>query len=268
MKFSNENLRKMEPREIRTYIREEEFKGNTMGVSEGFVQANLAILPRKYALDFMIFCQRNPKPCPVIEVTEPGMSTLTFLAQDADLKTDIPQYRVFKNGECVDEPYDIKKYWQEDFVAFLLGCSASFDHTMVASNIYVSHMKEHKVPSVYITNIQLNPAGPFKGRLVVTMRPIKKDELILVIQLTSRYPFSHGAPIHVGDPSEIGIKDINEVDWGDPSVINDGEIPVFWACGVTPQVVCMEAKPEIMITHYPAKLFIADQPFSETALIG
>jgi len=268
MNFSREELKKIHPKDIRALMRRQDFKDHTMGVAEGYVQANLAILPKKYAFDFMVFCQRNPKPCPILEVTEPGVSKLRYLSQEADLRSDLSQYRVFKNGECVDEPYDISHYWKDDFVAFLLGCSASFDHILVASNINVRHMQEGKIPSVYITNIQCNPAGPFKGSLVVTMRPIKKNELIRVIQITSRYPLSHGSPVHVGNPKEIGIEDIRKVDWGDQSEIEEDEVPVFWACGVTPQVICLNAKPEIMITHYPAKMFIADQLIFETALIG
>ncbi len=268
MNFSREELKKMHPKDIRALIRSQDFKDHTMGIAEGYTQANLAILPKKYAFDFMVFCQRNPKPCPVLEVTEPGVSKLRYLSETTDLKSDLSQYRVFKNGECVDEPYDISKYWRDDFVAFLLGCSASFDHILVSSNINVHHMREGKIPSVYITNIQCNPAGPFKGPMVVSFRSIKKNELIRAIQITSRHPLLHGSPVHIGNPKEIGIEDMRKVDWGDPSEVHEDEVPVFWACGVTPQAVCLNAKPEIMITHYPAKMFISDQSISEFALMG
>jgi len=268
MKFDRQELKKIKPEQLRPYIRRQEFKDHTVGIAEGYTQANLVILPQRYALDFMVFCQRNPKPCPVLEVTEIGVSKLKYLAQEADLKTDLPQYRVFKNGECVDEPYDISRYWRDDFVGFLLGCSASLDHALVSSNIRVKHMEKMVVPSVYITNIQCAPAGPFKGRLVATLRPIKKNELNRVIQLCSRYPLSHGSPVHFGNPKEIGIDDIKKVNWGNPCEIEADEIPVFWACGVTPQVICLNAKPEIAITHYPGKLFVADQLMAETALIA
>lgn len=263
-----DELKKMHPNDLRAYIRRGEFKDHTMGVSEGYLQANLIILQKKYTFDFMLFCQRNPAPIPLLEVTELGVSKLKYLAQDADLKSDLPQYRVFVDGECIDEPYDIYRYWKDDFRAFLTGCSFSLDHVLVSSNITLRHMIQEKVPSCFITNMKCQKAGPFYGPLVVTLRPIKKSELVRVVQLASRYPLLHGSPAHIGDPSEIGIEDINRVDWGDPVEVKKDEVPVFWACGLTSHVVCLRAKPEIMITHYPGKLLIADRLISQSALIS
>jgi uncharacterized protein YcsI (UPF0317 family) len=265
MAMDRETLKKMHPKDIRELIRKQEFTEHTMAIAEDYTQANLAIVPRKFALQFMIFCQRNPKPCPVLEVTEPGIPTLRYLSDSADLRTDIPQYRVFKNGECVDEPFDIAGYWRDDLVAFLLGCSATFDHVLNAEGIYLRHFEQGKVPPVFITNIQCEPAGPFKGPMVVTERPIKISQLDRVIQICSRYPLMHGTPVHYGDPKRIGIEDPDKVDWGDRTVVLHDEIPVFWACGVTPQTIAMNAKLDLMITHYPAKMFLTDRQKYELA---
>lgn len=268
MILKREELRKKHPKEIRALIRKGEFRDHTMKIAEGYTQANMAVVPKKYALEFMIFCQRNPRPCPVLEVTEPGISTLQFLSDNADLKTDIPQYRVFKNGECIDEPFDVKAYWRDDLVAFLLGCSATFDHVLSAAGIELRHFEEEKVPSVYITNVECETAGPFKSPLVVSERPIKIRQLNQVIQITSRYPLMHGAPVHVGNPKRIGIEDMSKVDWGEPSVVLEDEIACFWACGVTPQTAAVNAKLDLMITHYPAKMFISDRRNGEFATIS
>jgi len=268
MSVDRKEFEKWHPKDIRSMMRKEAFKEHTMKLAENYVQANLAIVPKKFALEFMIFCQRNPRPCPILEVTEPGVSTLKYLSDNADLKTDLPQYRVFKDGECIDEPYNIKEYWRDDLVAFLLGCSATFDHVLDAAGIELRHFREGKVPSIYITNIRCKPAGPFRSPMVVSERPIKFKQLSQMIQITSRYPLMHGSPIHVGDPKMIGIKDMNKIDWGDQSDISEDEIPCFWACGITPQTAALNAKLDIMITHYPAKMFISDRRNVEFATIS
>jgi uncharacterized protein YcsI (UPF0317 family) len=183
---------------------------------------------------------------------------LKYLSDTADLKTDLSQYRVFKDGECVDEPYDISEYWRDDLVAFLIGCSATFDHILHGAGIFVRHYEEDKVPPVFITNIECEPAGPFKGPMVVSERSIKISQLNQVVQICSRYPLMHGTPVHVGDPKLIGVKDMDKVDWGDPTITLDDELTVFWGCGVTPQSIALHAKLDLMITHYPAKMFLSD----------
>lgn len=268
MSFDREELKKAHPREIRAMMREGKFKDHTMKLSEGYTQANMAIIPKRHALEFMIFCQRNPAPCPVLEVTEPGVPTLKYLSDIADLRTDLPQYRVFKEGVCVDEPYDINEYWRDDLVVFLIGCSATFDHVLNASGISLRHFEQNKVPSVYITSLECEKAGPFESHLVVSERPIKLRQLNQVIQITSRFPLMHGAPIHVGDPNLIGIEDMGKVDWGDPSEVLDDEIACFWACGVTPQTAALRAKLDLVITHYPAKMFISDRRNQDFATIN
>lgn len=268
MKIEREEFRRRHPKDIRSLIRKNQFTEHTMKIAEGYVQANLAIIPAKYALDFMIFCQRNPKPCPVLEVTEIGVSTLKYLSDTADLKTDIPQYRVFKDGECVDEPLDIKRYWREDLVAFLLGCGATVDHVLHGSGITLRHFKEEKVPPIYITNIQCEPAGPFRGPMVVSEKPIQIRQLSQMIQISSRYPLMHGSPIHIGNPKLIGIEDMKKVHWGEESDVLEDELPVFSACGVTPQTVAVNAKLDLLITHYPGKMFLSDRRNYEFATIS
>lgn len=267
--MDREALKKMHPKDIRNLIRKGDFKEHTMGVADGFAQANLAIVPEKYALEFMIFCQRNPKPCPILEVTEPGVSRLKYLSDSADLRTDLPQYRVFKDGKCVDEPYEILEYWRHDLVAFLLGCSATFDHVLHGSGITLMHFKGgYKVPSIYITNIQCEPVGPFRGPMVVSGRPIKIAQMNQVIQICSRYPLMHGSPIHIGNPRLIGIEDVKKVNWGEKMEVSEDEIPMFWGCGVTPQSVALNAKLDLLITHYPAKMFLSDRRNYEFAVIS
>lgn len=268
MKIDREELKKMHPKDIRALIRKQDFKEHTMGVAEGYAQANLAIIPKKQALEFMIFCQRNPKPCPVLEVTEPGVSKLKYLSDTADIKTDIGQYRVFKDGVCIDEPYDVTKYWRDDLICFLIGCSATFDHVLHSSGVEVRHFKEgYKVPSVFISKIECEPSGPFKGPMVVSERPIKIKQLNQVIQICSRYPLMHGTPVHVGNPKLIGV-DMSKPDWGEKSDVLEDEIAAFWGCGVTPQTVAVNAKLDLLITHYPAMMFLSDRKNHEFAVIS
>lgn len=248
----------MQPQEIRKLFRENKLVRPTSGMAKGFTQANLAILPQKLAFDFLLFAQRNPKPCPILDVTEVGSAEPRLMAPGADLRFDIPKYRIYRHGELVEEVLDLGKYWRDDLVAFLLGCSFTFESPLLDAGIPIRHIEEnHNVP-MYITNIQCQPAGVFHGPVVVSMRPIPQAMVIRAIQITSRFPAVHGAPIHLGDPEVIGIKDIAKPDFGDPVTIRPGEVPVFWACGVTPQAVAMTVKPELMITHAPGHMFICD----------
>ena len=252
------NIGQLTPKEIRHLIRRGKWERPTAGIAMGYAQANLVILPRKYAFDFLLFCQRNPKPCPLLEVLESGEIRTKFLSSDADIQTDIPLYNIYRKGRLQNTVKEIKKFWREDFVSFLLGCSFSFEEAMLRSKIPVRHIEENKNVSMYITNIPCKSAGVFHGPMVVTMRPIPTDQVSRVVQITSRYALVHGAPIHFGDPSAIGIKDLRKPDFGDPVTIKKGEIPVFWACGVTPQAVVMKAKPDLCITHTPGHMFISD----------
>ena len=233
----------------------------------GYAQANLVILPQKYAFDFLLFCQRNPKPCPLLEVLERRKYRTEFLSTDADIRTDIPRYNIYRKGKLDRTVKDIKSFWEPDFVSFLLGCSFSFEEAMLRAKIPIRYIEENKNVSMYITSIPCKPAGVFHGPLVVTMRPIPSEKVIRAVQITSRYAWVHGAPIHFGDPSAIGIKDLRKPDFGDPVTIKKGEVPVFWACGVTPQAVVMEAKPELCITHAPGHMFISDLLNEELAIL-
>ncbi len=224
----------------------------------GYAQANLVILPQKYAFDFLLFCQRNPKPCPLLEVLEPGNFHTEFLAKDADIRTDIPCYNIYRNGELEKTVRNIRNLWRKDFVTFLLGCSFSFEEALLRSRIPIRHIEEKKNVPMYITNIPCKPAGIFHGPLVVTMRPIPPEKVPRAVQITARYAAVHGAPVHIGDPLKIGIRNLRRPDFGDAVTIRKGEIPVFWACGVTPQAVVMRVKPELCITHAPGHMFISD----------
>jgi uncharacterized protein YcsI (UPF0317 family) len=246
------------PKEIRSLIRKGKWKGPTTGLAMGYAQANLVILPEKYALDFLLFCQRNPKPCPLLEVLESGRYRTGFLASGADVRTDIPMYNIYLKGNLERTVKEIKSLWSDDFVTFLLGCSFSFEEALLKAKIPVRHIEENKNVPMYVTHIPCKPAGLLHGPMVVSMRPLPPDKIVRAIQITSRYAAVHGAPVHIGDPSQIGIKNLDKPEYGDPVTIRREEIPVFWACGVTPQAVVMEAKPDLCITHAPGKMFIGD----------
>lgn len=261
------NYADMKPSEVRQLIREGKIDFQTSGMCNGFAQANMAVLPKDLAFDFLLFTQRNQKPCPVLDVTEPGSPVPRLIAPNADLRYDIPRYRIYKKGELTDEVTNLDKYWRDDLVAFLLGCSFSFEGPMLDAGLDVRHITDnHNVP-MYITNIECVPAGVFHGPMVVSMRPMKPKDAVRAVQVTSRMPFFHGAPIHFGDPEAIGIKDISKPDFGDASLIKPGEVPVFWACGVTPQAVAMAVKPEFMITHAPGHMFISDVPNADLSVL-
>lgn len=254
-----EDYATMSAKQVRSLIRDNKLVKPTSGMALGYTQANLAILPKELAYDFLLFAQRNPKPCPILDVTEVGSPEPRIVAPGADLRFDIPKYRIFKKGVLEDEVLDIEKYWTKDMVAFLLGCSFTFETPMLKNGIPVRHIEENCNVPMYITNIECQPAGIFSGPTVVSMRPIPESQVVRAVQVTSRFPAVHGAPLHVGSPASIGIKDINKPDFGDAVTINPGEVPVFWACGVTPQAVAMKVKPEIMITHAPGYMFICDK---------
>jgi uncharacterized protein YcsI (UPF0317 family) len=244
--------------EARLRIRSQQWQGNTAGMAPGYVQGNLMILPQELANDFLLFCQRNPQPCPVLAVSEPGNPMIPALGQDLDIRTDIPRYRVWKDGVMVDEPFDINSVWRDDLVSFLLGCSFSFEQALIEAGIPMRHIDCGSNVPMYRTNIQTDPAGVFHGPMVVSMRPMKPADAVRAVQVTSRFPRVHGAPVHIGLPHMIGIKDLNQPDFGDPVEVKEDELPVFWACGVTPQSVAMAARPAFCITHSPGAMLITD----------
>ena len=253
--------------EARRRMRSGEWVSTTSGIAPGVAQANLVILPRELAYDFLLFCMRNPKPCPVLDVTDPGSPVPQFAAPGADLRTDLPRYRVYRHGELVDEPLSIERYWSDDLVAFLLGCSFTFEHVMLESGMSLRHMECGCTVPMYKTSIACRPAGVFHGPMVVSMRPIPGGEVSRAVQISSRFPAVHGAPVHVGAPAAIGIQDLDTPDWGDPVPVREDEVPVFWACGVTPQAVAMAARPPLMITHSPGHMFITDIPIHSLAAL-
>ena len=253
--------------EARFAIRHGEWTGPTAGLAPGYVQGNLAILPSELASDFMRFCQLNPKPCPLLAVGAPGDWRLPSLADDLDIRTDVPRYRVFEHGELIDEPRDIRNHWRDDLVVFALGCSFSFEEALMQDGIELRHITRNCAVPMYRTSIATTPAGPFHGPLVVSMRPLKPKDAIRAIQITTRFPAVHGAPVHIGKPELIGIQNIGRPDYGDAVPINDDEIPVFWACGVTPQSVVATVKPDFCITHYPGSMLVTDRRNTEFAVM-
>ena len=247
----------MNTEEIRKKIRDGEHTGPTSGIAGDKVQANLAILPKEYAFDFLLFAIRNSKPVPIIEVLEAGEFVSRY-AKNSDIRTDIPQYNIYKNGELTETVSDIKKYWRDDFVTFLIGCSFTFEQAILDAGISIKHIDEGRNVAMYKTNIETEPAGVFKGNTVVSMRPFKKSLVDKVTEITNEFPNMHGGPVHAGDPKEIGIRNIDKPDYGDSIEIAEDEVPVFWACGVTPQNVVLNTKPEILISHAPGHMFITD----------
>ena len=248
----------MTPREVRQLIREGKITGHTSGMCPGYAQANLAVLPKDLAYDFLLFTQRNPKPCPILEVSDAGSRNLPFIADGCDIARDIPKYRIYEKGVLVGEYEDVSAFWRDDLVSFLIGCSFSFESELIEAGIEIRHNTMGCNVPMYITNIETVPAGIFHGPTTVSMRPIPYDQIVKAVQVTGALPQVHGTPIHIGDPSVIGIKDIMKPDFGDPVEIHEGEVPVFWACGVTPQSVLMSVKPDFVITHSPGYMLITD----------
>ncbi len=237
-----------------------EHVGPTSSLAPGFAQANLAVLPADLALDFLRFCVRNPKPCPVLEVTATGSARPTTMAPEADLRTDLPRYRVFRDGTLVDEPTDVTQYWRDDLVAILLGCSFTFDWALDAAGLPPAHQTQGVNVPMYVTNRQCVGTGRFVGPLVVSMRPFAPDDVGRAADISARFPAMHGRPVHVGDPGVLGIDDLAAPDFGDPVRLGADHVPVFWACGVTPQAVAIQARPSLAIFHAPGHMFITDRP--------
>jgi uncharacterized protein YcsI (UPF0317 family) len=243
---------------VRRSIRAGDWTGHTSGLAEGHVQGNVVILPKRHADDFLRYCQRNPKPCPVLAVSEPGSPALPALGDDLDIRTDVPRYRVWREGELAAEPTEIASLWRDDFVTFVIGCSFSFEQALLEAGLPVRHIEQGVNVPMYRTNLPTAPAGPFHGPLVVTMRPMRPAAAIRAIQVTSRFPDVHGAPVHLGDPALIGIADLSRPDYGDPVDIRADEMPVFWACGVTPQAALTQARLPLAITHAPGAMLVTD----------
>lgn len=254
--------------QLRQQIRHNEFTCNTSGFAQGCVQGNIVILPKDWASDFLQFCQFNPKPCPLIGMSaKAGDFLLPELGENIDIRTDVPGYRLFKNGKLERELTDIKSLWREDLVTFVLGCSFSFEEALISDGLEIRNISENKNVPMYRTNIRCKTAGRFSGDTVVSMRPMLPKDAIRAIQICSRFPSVHGAPIHFGQPELIGINDINNPDYGDAVTIKDNEVPVFWACGVTPQLVLEQTKPPFCITHSPGKMLITDIANSTLAVL-
>jgi uncharacterized protein YcsI (UPF0317 family) len=251
----------------RAAVRSGGHQGPTSGIAPGFVQGNLAILPKALADDFFRFCYYNPKPCPLLAASEPGDPRLPALGSDLDIRTDIPRYRIWRNGELVDEVADLHAHWRDDLVAFVIGCSFSFEEALIDDGIRLRHIEQGSNVPMYRTCVATRPAGPFHGPLVVSMRPLRPADAIRAVQITSRFPSVHGAPVHLGKPELLGIADIGRPDYGDPIEVKDDELPVFWACGVTPQSVIAAIRPEFSITHAPGHMLVTDLKNSRLAIL-
>ncbi len=252
------DMRRMPLAEARQAIREGRYRGQTAGIGLGRLQGNLAILPADYALDFFRYCQRNSKPCPLVGVSDTGNPIMTTLGADIDIRTDVPGYNVYRDGEFDGQVTDITGLWRDDLVAFVIGCSFTFEDALIAEGIRLRHIEENRTVSMYRTNLETVPAGPFSGAMVVSMRPLAVADVVRACEITARFPQAHGAPVHFGDPAAIGIADLERPDWGEPTEMHPGEIPVFWACGVTPQVAVRAARPPLCITHAPGQMLITD----------
>ena len=248
----------MKPSEFRQIVREGGHTGPTAGICPGYAQANLVILPRELAYDFLLFAQRNPKSCPILEVSDTGSRYLKEIAPGADIAKDIPRYRIYEHGVMTGEYTDVSEFWRDDLVSFLIGCSFSFEGELMEADVSVRHIEEGRNVPMYITNIPCQPAGVFQGNMVVSMRPLPYDQIVKSVLVTGSKPKVHGAPVHIGDPAAIGIRDIHTPDFGDSVTIHPGEVPVFWPCGVTPQAVLMASKPAFAITHAPGHMLVTD----------
>ncbi|MER6419312.1 putative hydro-lyase [Streptomyces sp. NPDC001137] len=252
----DEHAHAWSPRTARARFREG-LSGPTAGVAAGHTQVNLISVPADWAYDMLLFCQRNPKPCPVLDVTDAGSAT-TILAEGADLRTDLPRYRVWQDGELVDEPTDVRAHWREDLVSFLIGCSFTFEWALAEAGVPIRHVEQGRNVPMYVTSRQCRPAGRLHGPLVVSMRPVPPQHLGAAIRESSLLPAVHGSPVHCGTPSGLGIEDLGRPDFGDPVDLEPDDIPVFWACGVTPQAAVMASLPPFAITHAPGQMFLTD----------
>jgi len=245
------------PAELRLACRQGGFRAATSGHAAGRIQANLMVVPKAEAFDFLLFCQRNPRPCPLVEVLAPGVRE-PACAPAADIATDLPGYRVYRDGALTDERDEVASLWRSDLVAFLIGCSFSFEAAVQAAGIRLRHVDQGRNVAMYRTNIACIPAGIFSGEMVVSMRPIRSCDVARVVEISDTMPVAHGAPVHVGNPLALGIADIGRPDYGDAVKIMADEVPVFWACGVTPQAVAQRSRLGFCITHAPGKMFVTD----------
>ena len=257
-----------DPRAVRLAARAGELATPTAGLAPGYLQANLAIVPKGAADDFLRFCVRNPKPCPLVGIGEPGDPRLLGLGFDLDIRTDLPRYRVFRNGLVEAEVVDIRDLWRGDLVTFALGCSFSFEESLLAERLPVRHVAAGRNVPMYVTDRQTSPSGAFAGPLVVSMRAMPAEAAIRAVILSDRQPLAHGAPVHLGDPAQIGIANLHAPDFGDPPVIEPGDVPVFWACGVTPQEALREARLPFAITHAPGHMLVTDVPAAGRATLA
>jgi uncharacterized protein YcsI (UPF0317 family) len=244
--------------EVRRAVRERRHTGHTAGLARGYVQGNVCILPREYAEEFRLFCERNPKPCPLLAMSEPGNPRLPTLGEDLDIRTDVPAYRIFRGGSLEKETPDILDVWRDDLVSFVLGCSFSFEEALTEAGLRLRYVEQGKNVPMYRTSVDTVPAGRFRGKLVVSMRPFRPADAVRAIEITSRYPRVHGAPVHIGRPDLIGIEDLSRPWAGDATEVREDELPLFWACGITPQSVVLEARPSLCITHSPGHMLVTD----------
>ncbi|MCM2562953.1 putative hydro-lyase [Lutimaribacter sp. EGI FJ00015] len=260
MTTDHNRLRHADLPTVRQAIRAGQYTAHTAGLGAGYLQANLAVLPSAYALDFMRFCQRNPKPCPLVGVSDTGNPMMTTMGRDIDIRTDVPAYNIYRDGQLARSVTDITDLWTDDMVAFALGCSFTFENALMQAGIPVWHIDNDTTVPMFRSSIDTVPAGPFWGKMVVSMRAVPNPRVDEVREISRRFPLAHGAPVHVGDPAAIGITDPGAPDWGDPAPIPADHVPVFWACGVTPQVALEAASPPLCITHKPGHMLITDIP--------
>jgi len=255
-----------DPRAVRLAARSGAFAGVTAGLASGHVQGNVCILPRAFAEDFRLYCERNPKPCPLIGVSEPGDPRIPALGEDLDIRTDVPRYRVFRDGKLSEEATDVRDLWTKDMVAFVIGCSFSFEEALIEAGISLRYVEQGKNVAMYLTDIETAPVGPFRGPMAVSMRPLTPENARRAAEITSRFPRAHGAPVHIGKPELIGIADLDRPFAGDRIDVRPDEVPVFWACGITPQAAVLAAKPPICITHAPGHMLVTDRKNMEWQL--
>lgn len=246
------------PHEVRSRIRSGEWRGITAGTCPGYIQANLVVLPEALAEDFEALCAANPQALPLIERTAPGEPDNLRAAPGADLRTDLPRYHIFHDGQLHEEVHSLEKVWRDDLVGFLLGCSFSAENELLRAGVRLRHLEIGLGIPMYTTSLECEPAGQFRGPVVVSMRPIQVDQIDRAVEITGRMPLAHGAPLHIGDPGEIGIGDVMQPDWGEPIAVADDELPVFWACGVTPQAIIRAVRPPFAVTHAPQHMLITD----------
>ena len=256
------------PLELRAKIRTEAIQGHTAGMADGFLQANLVILPKADASDFVHYCRLNPKPCPLVGMTETGNPYFDSLGRDFDIRTDVPGYNVYRDGKFDRSVLDLKDLWQDDFVCFALGCSFTFEHALLNAGIPMWHIENDTTVPMFKTSIETAPSGPFGGGMVVSMRAIPDDRIAETVEICGRFPEAHGEPVHIGAPGDIGIEDMSKPDWGDPLPIGENQTPVFWACGVTPQSALLNASLPLAITHKPGRMLVTDIPNDKAAIMS